>query len=170
MIQFSTPSAQLELRSELFDWYRDATSVPYGKILIDLSPRTDNRLRYCMKNWIHSLKIYITDRLNQSKILEVENAKSLYTPSVPIFFPQLQKSFPSVLLQRVYPVSLRKHNKSAQREPAKPIKTSFGEISQQFPTFVSKTYDLEAKKRHSGILKCLHLIKVITPPVIISLT
>ena len=141
-MQFSTPSAQLELRSELFDWYRDATSVPYGKILIDLTHRQSITLLY--KNRIHSLKIYITDRLKRSKILDVENAKSLYSLSVPITFPQLQKSFPSVLLQRVYPVSWRKHNKSAQRKPAKQIKTSRGEISQQFSTIVSKTYDLEA--------------------------
>ena len=46
VMQVSTLSAQLGLRSELFDWYRDATSVPFGHSLIDLSPRTDDRLRY----------------------------------------------------------------------------------------------------------------------------
>ena len=47
VMQVSTPRSQLGLRSELVDWYRDATSVPYGLLLIDLSPRTDVRLRYC---------------------------------------------------------------------------------------------------------------------------
>ena len=42
VVQVSTLSAQLGLRSELVDRYRDATSVPYGHLLFDLSPRTDN--------------------------------------------------------------------------------------------------------------------------------
>ena len=45
VMQVSTLSAQLGLGSELVDWYQDATSVPYGHLLIDLSPRTDDRLR-----------------------------------------------------------------------------------------------------------------------------
>ena len=46
LMQVTTLSTQLGLRSELVDWYRDATSVPFGHLLIDLPPRTDNRLRY----------------------------------------------------------------------------------------------------------------------------
>ena len=45
--QGSMLSAQLGLRSEPVGWYRDATSVPYCLLLIELSPRTDDRLRYC---------------------------------------------------------------------------------------------------------------------------
>ena len=41
VIQVSTLNAQLGLGSELVDWYRDATSVPYGHLLIDLSQRTE---------------------------------------------------------------------------------------------------------------------------------
>ena len=43
-MQVTTLSTQLGLGSELVDWYRDATSVPFGHLLIDLSPRTDDRL------------------------------------------------------------------------------------------------------------------------------
>ena len=46
VMQVTTLSTQLGLGSELVDWYRDATSVPFGHLLIDLSPRTDDRLRY----------------------------------------------------------------------------------------------------------------------------
>ena len=45
--QVATLSVQLGLGSTLVDWYQDATSVPFGHLLIDLSPRTDDRLRYC---------------------------------------------------------------------------------------------------------------------------
>ena len=41
----SLSSAQLGIGSKLVDWYRDATSVPYAHLMIDLSPRTDDRLR-----------------------------------------------------------------------------------------------------------------------------
>ena len=44
-MQGSTLSAKLGLGSELVDCYRDATSVPYGHFLIELSQRTDDRLR-----------------------------------------------------------------------------------------------------------------------------
>ena len=47
VIQVLTLSTQLGLGSELVEWYRDATSVPFGHLLIDLSSRTDDRLRYC---------------------------------------------------------------------------------------------------------------------------
>ena len=47
LMQVTTLSTQLGLDSKLVDWHRDATSVPFGPLLIDLSPRTDDRLRYC---------------------------------------------------------------------------------------------------------------------------
>ena len=152
-MQVTTLSTQLGLASQLVDWYRDATFVPFGHLLIDLSPRTDHRLRYCTNTGSLPSKIYIPERLKQSKILDHEHTKSLYSPSVPIIFPQMQRSFPSTLRKRVYPVSLRMHTKSAQRKPAKPIKTSRGKNSKRGSTIVSKTCNLEAKKRHSSIRK-----------------
>ena len=41
-MQVTTFSTQLGLGSELVDWYRDATSVPFGHLLIDMSLRTDD--------------------------------------------------------------------------------------------------------------------------------
>ena len=154
-MQVTTLSTQLGLGSELVDWYRDGTSVPFGHLLIDLSRRTDNRLRYCTNTGSLPSKFYIPDRLNHSKSLDDERTKFLYSASVPIIFPQMQKSFPSVLPERVYLVSLRMHNKSAQRKPAKYKKTSRGKISKRGSTIVSKAYSLEAKTRHSGVRKRL---------------
>ena len=140
VMQVTTLSTQLGLGAKLVDWYRDATSVPFGHLLIDLSPSTDDRLRYCTNTGSIPSKFYFPDRLKQSKVLDDEHTKSLRSPSVPIIFPQMQKSFPSVLPKRVYPVSLRMHEKSAQRKPAgSPI--------------VSKTYNMGAKekKAHSSV-------------------
>ena len=129
VMQVTTLSTQLGLRSELVDWYRDATSVPFGHLLIDFSARTVDRLGYCTNTGSIPSKFYIPDRLKQSKILNDEHMESLHSPSVPIIFPQNQESFPSVLPKRVYPVSLRMHNKSTQRKPAKHKKTSHGKNS-----------------------------------------
>ena len=153
VIQVTTLSAQLSLSSELVDWYRDATSVRFGHLLIDLSPRTDDRLRYCTNSGCVPSKVYLPERLKHLRTLDDEHTNFLYSPSVPIAFPQMQKSLSSVLPKRVHPVSLRMQNKSAQEKPAKHKKTSHGKISKRSSTIVSKTYNLEAKKRHSGVRK-----------------
>ena len=119
MIHVNTFSAQLRLGSELVDWYRDATSVPNGHLLIDLSPQTDDRLRYCTNTGSIPSKIFTPDGLKQSNFLDDENTKLLYSPSVRINFSQMQMSVPLVLPKRVYTVSLRMYNKPAQRKPAK---------------------------------------------------
>ena len=115
VMQVTTLSTQLRLGSELVDCFRDATSVPFGHLLIDLSPRTDDPLRYCTNTGSNPSKFYIPEQLRQSKFLDDEHTKSFYSPNVPIIFPQRRRSFPSALLKRVYPVSLPMHNKSAQR-------------------------------------------------------
>ena len=152
-MQVTTLSTQWGLGSELVDWYRDATSVPFGHLLIDLSASTDDQLRCCTNTGSVPSKFYIQDLLKQSKFLDDEHTKSLYSPSVPVIFPQMQNSIPSVLPKRVYPFSLRMHNKSAQRKPAKHKKTSPGIISKRGSTIVSKACNLEAKKRLSGVRK-----------------
>ena len=104
LMQVSTLCALLRLGSELVDWYRDATSVPYAHLLIDLSPRTDDWLRYSTKTGSIPSKFYFLDRLKELKISDDEHSKSLNSPGFPFFFPQMQKSFPSVLPKRVNPV------------------------------------------------------------------
>ena len=92
-MQVTTLGAQLGLGSQLVDWYRDATSVPSGHLLIDLSQRTDDRLSYCTDSGSVPSKFYNPDRLNLLRTLDGEHINSLYSPSVSIAFPQLQKSF-----------------------------------------------------------------------------
>ena len=151
VMQVTTLSTQLGLGSKPVDWYRDATSVPFGQLLIDLSPRTDYGLRYCTNTGSVPSDFYFPDRVKQSTFLDDEHTKSLYFPSAPICFPQLQKSFPLVLPKKDHPVSLRMHNISAQRKPAKHKKTSRGKISKLGSTIVSMAYNLEPKKRLSGV-------------------
>ena len=90
-MQVTTLGAQLGLGSQLVDWHRDATSVPFGHLLVDLSPRTDDRLRYCTNSGSVLSKFYIPERLKHLRTLDDKHAESLYSPSVPIAFPQMQK-------------------------------------------------------------------------------
>ena len=82
-----------------------------------------------------------------------EHTKSLYSPSVPIAFPQMQKSLSSVLPRRVYPVSMRMHSKSAQRKLPNHKKTSHGKVSRQSLATIAKKNNLEAKKKRSVVRK-----------------
>ena len=45
VLRINTLSQQLGLGSQLKEWYQDATSVPYGHLLIDLTPKTVDSLR-----------------------------------------------------------------------------------------------------------------------------
>ena len=170
VMQVTTLSTQLGLGSELVDWYRDATSVPFGHLLIDLSPRTDDRLRYCTNSGSVPSKFYIPERLKHSRTLDDEHTKSLYSPSVPIAFPQMQKPLSSVLSKRVYPVSMRMHSKS--------IKGNLQAIKRHHVVrFQDEVWLLSLKrttwKQRRNVLsseKGLQLIAVITTPVINHLT
>ena len=153
VMQVTTLSTQLGLGSELVDWYRDATSVPIGHLLIDLSPRTEDRLRYCTNSGSVPSKFYIPERLKHLRTLDDEHTKSLYSPSVPIAFPQMQKPLSSVLPKRVYPVSMRMHSKSTQRKLASYKKTSPAKVSRPSVVTIAKKNNLEAKKKRSVVRK-----------------
>ena len=165
VMQVTTLSTQLGLGSELVDRYRDATSDPFGHLLIDLSPRRDDRLRYCTNSGSVPSKFYIY-RLKDLRTLHGEHTKSLYSPSVPIAFPQMQKPLSSVLPKTVYPFSLRMRSKSAQGNFASHKKTSLRKVSRRSLVTNAEKSNLEKQKKRSVVRKRIALIAVITPPVI----
>ena len=165
-MQVRTLSAEFSFGSELFDWYLDATSVPYGDFLIDLSPRTDDRLRYCTSTGSIPSKYYITDQLKESKFLDYEHTKFLYCPTTPITFPQMQSSFPSVLPKRVHEVPLRMYSKSSQRKPAKQKRHHVTKFQNEVPLFSLKTITWKQRRDFLASEKGLELLKVIFLPVI----
>ena len=153
VMQLTTLSSQLGPGSELVDWYREATSVPFGHLLIDLSPRADERLRYCTNSGSVPSKLYIPERLKHLRTLDDEHTKSLHSPSVPIACPQMQKPLSSVLPRRVYPVSMRMHSKSTQRKLANHKKTSRGKVSRRSVVTIAKKNNLEARRKRSIVKK-----------------
>ena len=144
---------QLGLGSELVDWYRDATSVPFGHLLIDFSPRTDDRLRYCTNSGSVPSKFYISESLKHLGTLDDEHTKSLYSLSVPNAFPQMQMSLSSELPKRIYPFSMRMHSKSTQTKLPSLRKTSRGKVSRRSLLTIAKKNNLEAKKKRSVVRK-----------------
>ena len=153
VMQVTTLSTQLGLGSELVDCYRDAKSVHCGHLLIELSPRTDDRFRYCRNSGSFPSKFYIPQRLKHLRILDEEHTKSLYSLIVPIAFPQMQKPLSSVLLKKNYPVSMRMRSKSTERKLASHNKTSRGKISRRILATITKKNNLEAKKKRSVVRK-----------------
>ena len=148
-MQVTTLSTQMGLGSELVEWYRDATSVPFGHLLIDLSPRTDDRLRHCTNSGSVPSKFHFPQCLKHLGTLDDEHAKFLYSPNVPIAFSQMRKPLSSVLLKRVYPVSMRMHSKSTQRKLASHKKTSRGKVSRRSLATIAKKNNLEASKEET---------------------
>ena len=91
--------------------------------------------------------------MKQLKLMDEKHTKFLSSPSVPMIFPQMHTSFPSVLPKGVYAVSLRMHSKFSQTKPAKHKKTSRDKITKRFYSVFSKKNHLEENRRRSGIRK-----------------
>ena len=124
VMQINTLSIQLGLCSALVDWYRDATSVPFDHLLIDLSPRTDDKLRYWTNSGKTTSKFYVPESLKHLTTLDDEHTKLLSSPRVLISFPQLQKTTSPIVSKSVYSASKRVHSKHTPRKLAKRKKTS----------------------------------------------
>ena len=90
-MQVTSLGTQLGLGSELVDWYRDATSVPFDQLLIDLLPLTDNRLRYCTSSSSVPLKLHIPERLKHLRLWTM-NTQNLPTLQVFQTIPRICKS------------------------------------------------------------------------------
>ena len=61
IIQIKTLSQQLGLGCQLKEWCREATSIHYGQLLIDLTPKTNDPLGYCTKNGSISSKFDLAE-------------------------------------------------------------------------------------------------------------
>ena len=166
VMQVATLSTQLGLGSDLVDWYRDATSVPFGHLLIDLSPRTDDRLRYCTNTGSVPSKFYIPERLKQSKFLDDEDTKSLYSTIFQsfshkcksLFLQSCPKQFIRFLWECI--INLLKGNlQSIKRHHVVKFPSEVRLFSLKRATWKQRR-DILASERG------LHLIKVITPTVI----
>ena len=69
-MQVVTLVEHLGLGSELADCYRDATFLPYGHLMVDLSPQTKDKLRYSTNIVSTSSKFWRAEQLKHLHTLD----------------------------------------------------------------------------------------------------
>ena len=138
VLQINTLSQQLGLGSQLKDWYTKATSIPYGHLLIDLTPKTVDSLRFCTNSGSIPSIFFLPQHKQQTTFLSDEHTTSLYSDNVPKLFPELQKNLPKKLSERIYSVPKRVHRKHAQRRTARYSKTRRKKVSRRNSSAYSK--------------------------------
>ena len=94
------------------------------------------------------------------------NTQNLSTPSVPIVFPQVQMSFPSVLPKRVRQVPVRRYSKPFQKNLQSNRRHQVTKIQNEVGLVSLKRFTWKQKGDVLASEKGLQFIKVITPPVI----
>ena len=162
VLQINTLGQQLGLESHLKEWYQDATSVPYGHLHIDVTPKTVHSLRYCSNKGSVPTKFYLPAGI-ESKFLDDEYTIGRYSPNISKSFPKTSKTIHSQLSKRFHSVSER-----VFRKP----------IIRRAPRFSEKDvvkYQKEHKKNRiilssTKVIQLPLLLAIITPFVIKRLT
>lgn len=149
VLQIGTLSQQLGLGTQLKEWYYDATSKPYGHLLIDLSPRTVDSLRYCTDSGSIPTKFYLPEKLQTITTLNDVHTTSLYTKHIPKIFAKRQEKFPTKLSKRIHPISKRMHSKSIERTITGNSQKRRGKIQKRNKTTSQKKNTTLQKKRHT---------------------
>ena len=149
VIQVGRLSVQLGLGLLLVDWYEDGTSVTFGHLLIDLSPRTDDRLRYCTNSGKKPSEFYIPEHLQHLRTLDDDHTKSLFSPSILTLFPQVQNTVFPNFPERIHSVSKRMYSEPDPRKFARFEKRASVKILYTNPRTFSGKNNLERKTKNS---------------------
>ena len=114
VLHINTFSKKLGLGSQLKEWYQDATSIPYGPLVIDLIPKTVDLLRYCTNSGSVPSKFYLPAG-TETKFLDDEHKIRLYTPNISNIFPKNPKTIHLPFCKKFHSVPQRISNKFATR-------------------------------------------------------
>ena len=147
VLQINTLSQLLGLGSQLKEWYNKATSVPYGHLLVDLTPKTVDVLRYCTDSGTIPSKFFLPNP--QTTFLDDEHTASIYTERVPKLFPKVQKRLCKTLSKRLYPVSKRVYSKFAPRRTLGSAKTRRSKVPKRSTTPRKQAYKSTKTKKNS---------------------
>ena len=128
------------------EWYQDATSTPYGHLLIDLTPKTVDSLRYCTNSGSVSSKFYLpagtetlmelnhclcNDEQTMSKFLDDEHTIRLYTPNISNIFPKTSKTIHPPLSKKFHSIPQRISSKLTTRRAKGSSKSRRSKISKR---------------------------------------
>ena len=146
VLQINTLSQQLGLGSQMKEWYQDATSVPYGLLLIDLTPKTVDSLRYCSNSGSAPTKIYLPSGI-ETKFLDDEYTIRLYSPNISKIFPKASKTIHSQLPKRFHSVSERVFSKPFKRRASRSSERRRSKISKRnIRTNTKKNFSTQKKE------------------------
>ena len=169
VLQINTLSQQLGLGSQLKEWYQDATTTPYGHLLIDLTPKTVDSLRYAQT----VVQFY------QSFIYQQEQKLSFWTMSIQyvsifpifqIFSQKLQKQF-ILHCPKSFIKFLRECLVNLLRGELKDLrKVDVVKYRREISELTRRRTSLHKRRTILSSPKGLQLISVITPFVIKRLT
>ena len=113
--QISRLSQQLGLGKQLITWYNDAVSHPFGHLLVDLTPRTPDVLRYCTDDASFPSKYYLPTSLSRKTKLDDKDTQHLYNAALSVLQSKLPEDFPVQLSQGIYTVPMRVPRKFTPR-------------------------------------------------------
>ena len=129
------------------EWYQDATSVPYGHLLIDLIPKTVDSLRYCTNSGSIPTKFYLPAGI-ETKFLDDEYTIRLYSPNILKIFPKAWETIHSQLSKRFHSVSERVFSKPIKRRASRSSERRRSKLSKRkFRTNTKKNSSTQ-KKNH----------------------
>ncbi len=170
VLQINTLGTQLGLGSQLKEWYQDATPVPYGHLLIDLSPKTVDSLRYCTNSGSAPTKFYLPKHSQNITFLDDEHTISLYAKHVPKLDSKMQKVVFTSLPERLYRVHQRMHRKHVTRTTRRSKENRRTKISKRNKKLARKRTPLHERRKIFSSSKGLNLIATITKSVIVRLS
>ena len=99
VLQSHTLSQQLGLGSQLKDWYNKATSISYAHLLIDLTPKTVESLRFRTNTGSIPSIFSFPQHKQQTTFLNDENTTSLYYLSTLTTFQSYSRNFKRTYLK-----------------------------------------------------------------------
>ena len=123
VFQINTLSQQLGLGSQLKGWYQDATSILYGDLLLDLTPKTVDLLRYCTNSGSVPSKFCLPVG-TVTKFLNDEHTERLYTPNISNIFPKTSKTIYLPLCKKFHWVLRQIFSEFATRRAKKYFKVA----------------------------------------------
>ena len=166
VLQINTLSQQLGLGSQLKDWYTTATSVPYGHLLIDLTPKTVDSLRYCTNSGSTPSLFFLPQSKQQVTFLNDEHTTSLYSDRVPEIFPELQNNFSQKLSQRFIQFLNECIVNLLRGELREIQKQEVLKFREEIHLLILKRTSLSKRRQILSSKKGISLISILTPSII----
>ena len=93
--QIKVLGRQLGLVDQLTKWYQYATDIPFGHLMIDLSPRTPEQLRFCTKSTSFPSTFLLHNSRARVTFIDDTPSKLLYSKALSFLQAEFPENFPS---------------------------------------------------------------------------